>query len=110
MAFAIFNQRVEGQRKHGGRYVGGVWYPGVTGPIVIGASVQPSPGKDLELLPEGRRTTGAYTLYAVEPLVVEDVFQLFGEAYEVLHAESWQNGIIPHYKAVAAKMQAPGVL
>lgn len=110
MAFDIFNKTVTGTRKTGGAYVEGDWVPSPPVPLVLRTSVQPSPKKDLELLPEGRRESAAYSLFSKTEIQNGDIVVLFGENYEVLAVEIWQNGILPHYKGVAAKMQKEGSL
>ena len=110
MAFSAFERQIDGHRKTGGSYVNGDWVEAVPTDISVMSSVQPSPNKDLMLLPEGRREGGAYSLYSTSELRNGDVYFLYGDAYEVLAVEVWQNGILPHYKAVAARMQKEGSL
>lgn len=106
MAFAQFNQSISGSRKPAaaGVYVNGIWHPAPLEPITLHTSVQPTKPSDLELLPEGRRIDRSYTFYSREVVVEGDVLTVAGLPYEVLHVEVWQNRVIPHYKAIAVKM------
>jgi hypothetical protein len=104
MAFSQFNQSIEGRRKTGGEYVNGRWNPSADTPFSITASIQPANGIELQLLPEGRREAGAYSLRSSEEILTGDIFRLFGQDFEVLHAEIWQNSVIPHYLALCSEM------
>lgn len=106
MAFAGFNSALTIVRPGAGAYVSGVWVPGATGNIGIQGSIQPASGKDLQLLPEGRRVEAAYAVYTVSQVLLGDRTTIQGEAYEALAVQPWQNGVLPHYKAVFTKMQA----
>lgn len=106
MALARFNQTIQGRRARKGEYVGGIWRRGVEERITIQTSVQPSPEKDLALLPEGRRLNAAYTLYSRTEIIEGDIVKLYGADYEVLRVAVWRNGVQPHYRAIATKMQA----
>lgn len=108
MAFNVFNQTLTLQRTGPGGYTGGLWQEGTSGQVSIRSSVQPSSPKELQLLPEGRREAGAFTLYSKTEIRLEDVVMLFGDPYEILKVEIWQNRILPHYKAIAVKMQKEG--
>ncbi|HEU4402346.1 MAG TPA: hypothetical protein VFT43_09590 [Candidatus Polarisedimenticolia bacterium] len=92
-----------------GAYVDGVYAAGAPSTFAVRASVQPLRGRELEALPEGRRSRAAYRVYTDTLLrTVDDAnpdrIALFGEAYEVIAIEHWQNGILPHYKAVLSKL------
>lgn len=110
MAFSVFNREVTGYRPTVGSYVDGEWVKGAPVVLSIQTSVQPSPSQDLQLLPEGRRETGAYTLYTHTEVRNGDIFTLYGDEHEVLKVETWQNNIISHYKAIAVRMQKEGSL
>jgi len=105
MAFAEFNQTLSGTRNAAGSYVNGVWVNGAPANISLACSVQPSTGKEILLLPEGRRTESAYTLRSVAEIKEGDKFTIFGDVHEVLKVQVWQNGIISHYLGVATRIQ-----
>lgn len=104
MAFVEFNQTVNGVRRAAGTYVNGVFVPGAETPLSIESSVQPASEIELRLLPEARREDGAYSLRSESEIRNGDIFTLFGDEYEVLRLQVWQNGVIPHYMAVAVRM------
>lgn len=106
MAFDEFNQTLTGIRPSGGGYVNGVWTPGPFDPITIGASVQPSNENELKLLPEGRRVDGAYSLRSFTEIKEKDIITIYGDDYEVLKVQSWLNGVINHYLAIAVRVQS----
>lgn len=104
MAFAQFNQELIGYRPGKGAYANGIWVPGGASFISLLTSVQPAGESDLKLLPEGRREARAYTLYSRNLIAEEDIYLIQGEPYEVLRVGVWQNKVIPHYKAIASRM------
>lgn len=108
MAFGIFNQTVRMQRPVLGEYVDGVWvdYPPIQ--LTVKSSVQPVTPSKLQLLPEGRRLDARFTMYSKDELREQDEVFLRGAWYEILHVAPWQNGILPHYMAIAAKKQQEG--
>lgn len=110
MAFSQFNQPVTGFRRAPGSYVNGDWVAGASVALLIQASVQPASDKDLKLLPEGRREEAAYAIYSRTEIRNADIFVLFGFEHEVLQVAVWQNRVLPHYKAIAVRMQEAGVL
>lgn len=99
-------------RHRTGERVRGVWTPGPTTSDTFVGSVQPVKGKDLELLPIGRRDTGAVKVYSNTPLAVSveggttpgDVVVWQGRAWEIIAALPYQNGVINHYKYLATDM------
>lgn len=104
MAFAEFNQTVTGTRLGAGSYVNGVWTPSVPVALSIESSVQPASENQLLLLPEGRRTDGAYALRSESEIREKDVFSIYGNDHEVLRVQVWQNSIIPHWLGIAVRM------
>jgi len=93
-----------------GSYIAGVWQEASTTQFVILASVQPASAKQMMTLPEGRRQSSAYMLYTATLLrTVQDGRQpdrltIGGAVYEILQVGEWQNTIIPHYAAMAVKV------
>lgn len=102
--FAEFNQTITGTRPATGSYVDGVWTAGADAALSIEASVNPSTAQELQLLPEGRRTDGAYTLCTETEVLEGDVFSIYGDDHEVIRRQVWQNGILPHYLAICVRM------
>lgn len=105
MAFVEFNQTVTGVRRAAGTYINGVFVHGEESALSIKSSVQPASEIELRLLPEARREAGAYSLRSESEIRNGDIFTLFGDEYEVLRLQVWQNGVIPHYMAVAVRMK-----
>lgn len=82
---------------------------GAVTPVSILASVQPLQGKDVNLLPEGRKTSQAVWIYTDTQLIPltattnPDILLAFGSEFEVLTVEPWQSNVIPHYKCIGVK-------
>lgn len=100
----------------GGSYgTDGVWVSASTSSVLIQASVQPAPGKELLHLSESDRTRDARVIYTTTLLypVVEgaspreaDEITISGETFQVNKVEPWQHGSHPnvqHYKCLALK-------
>lgn len=115
--FEIFRIPVNLYRKAAGSYVNGVWVEGAETLILITASIQPTSGEEMLSLPEGRRNKKTYSLFTSTDinLIVgstnPDQVQIFGERYEVVRVEPWQNnppvfGIVNHYKFYAQALEA----
>ena len=99
--------------RQGGGYVDGLWVDSGETPIAITASVQPATGKDMQNLPEGRRNGAVFAVYtSTEIKTAEqgpsptkaDQLVIGGVRYEALHVEPWQNNVIPHYRALFARI------
>ena len=90
----------------------GDWVKGTTSQFTITASVQPLTGKEMELLPEGRRESQSYKLYSATKLLTvktapkdnADLVTYDGRNFEVLIVEDWQNSIINHYKIIVVEL------
>ena len=115
--FEIFRIPVTLYRQNVGAYVNGVWVPAGETPIVITASIQPTTGEDMLSIPEGRRNRKTYALFTSTKIEVihtganPDQVVIFGERYEVIKVEIWQNnppvfGIVNHYKFLASALEA----
>lgn len=112
MSFAVFRKSVTVRRTAPGSYVDGFWQEGglVTPAPVINASVQPATQDDMQLLPEGRRITGAYRLYTNDTLNLAigaqnaDRVSINGADYQVMAEADWSNGIIPHKSYLVARV------
>ena len=104
------------RRLSSGDYINGEWHTETeAAPFIIVASVQPLTPKEMKTLPEGRRNSQAYRIYTdIELHTIRDQnpdrVELFGQEFEILSVEIWQNQVIPHYKAIAVKLDQPAVL
>lgn len=102
---------------------GGASQPTVTisnSPTIISAtaSVQPLEGKDVQLIPEGRRDRESYTMFTSTQILgittqnPDQVTVLKGPftglVFEVISIEDWQNNsnftIVNHYKYIAMRL------
>ena len=115
--FEIFRVPLVAQRKALGSYVNGIWVEGALTPLPFTASIQPTTGEELLSLPEGRRDRKTYALFTSTKLNVArtginpDLVTVFGEVYEVVKVDIWQNrpdifGIINHYKVIVSALEA----
>jgi hypothetical protein len=93
-----------------GTYVDGIYVEAVGATVTIQASVQPTSEREVLALPEGRREKKSFTLYSDASLISlgqaqnPDRVILFGEEYEVIKKEEWQNNVINHYKYIVVKV------
>jgi hypothetical protein len=112
MAFAEFNQLLSATRPQQGQYVDGIWVDSPKSNYTLSTSVQPISPTDVEmfgaLLPEGRRVNNSFSLYSTQEMQLWDQVLIRGSWYEILYVAPWQNNIVPHYKAIAVKMQEEG--
>lgn len=109
----FFNQPIKITRQKPGKYVKGVWQPGDESTFTVQTSVQPTGKNDADNLPEGRRQDQSYALYTAigQPLKAaddgsqtqSDRAEIYGDIYEVMHTEQWQNGLIPHHRTLVVK-------
>lgn len=108
-----FRQATILYRQSGGAYVAGVWVESAETEIAITASIQPAPAKDLQNLPEGRRNSSVFAVYTdVEIMVSEqgasptkaDQLVIDGVRYEAVTTERWQNNVMPHWRALFARI------
>jgi hypothetical protein len=96
--FNIFRKDLTVKRKTAGSYVNGFWVAGTDTTLTIKASVQPLSGKDIELLPEGKRLAGGYKLFTNDSLKVAiegtgqdgDIVSIYGFDYEVVSVPATQ--------------------
>jgi hypothetical protein len=107
-----FRQSLTAERQTGG-YINGKWVIGTPTQVAFTASVQPANAKELQNLPEGRRTKSAFMLYTDTELLTSedgatpkkaDRITIAGDVFEVMTVERWQNQVIPHYSALVAKI------
>lgn len=99
-------------RHRTGSLVKGVWVQGQVESGTFVGSVQPVRGKDLDLLPIGRRDTGSVKVYSNTPLEVAseggnqpgDIVVWQGRQWEVVASLPYQNGVVDHYKYLATDL------
>ncbi len=100
----------------------GRWTEASAAPFTIQGSVQPLKGREMEALPEGRRAGSVFKIYTDTKLrTVDDKAQANPDritfrvpafdstaplrTYEVIQVFEWQNGIVPHYKAIVSLLE-----
>jgi hypothetical protein len=115
--FEIFRIPLNVTRYNPTTYVNGIPQPATFTNIPITASVQPTTGEEMLSLPEGRRNKKTFSLFTSTKinLIVgganPDQIDIFGERYEVVRVEPWQNnppvfGIVNHFKFYAQALEA----
>lgn len=115
--FEIFRVPLNVYRKNSGSYVNGVWVQVGETTIPITASIQPTTGEEMLSLPEGRRNRKTYSLFTSTKINLittstnPDQIDIFGERYEIIRVEPWQNnppvfGIVNHFKFYASALEA----
>ena len=76
--------------------INGIFVPGSTTTFQITASIQPAPGRTLDLLPEGYRGRGGQICFTSTPLrtalsgQVPDLVTYKGELHECVTVETWE--------------------
>lgn len=110
----IFRRPLQIIRKQAGFYNNaGKWVDGANSVgLTIQASVQPLLGKDVNTLPENRRSLESYCLYTNTSLTVlneltrlrGDIVVIGGKNYEIVSRHDWQNGIVDHYKYIVQRV------
>lgn len=106
-----FRQPVVGVRTDPSTETKGRLTPGSTTPLAFDASIQPLTGRERETLPEGLREKGAFRLYTSFALRTDnqkskepaDKVTLNDREHIVIRVEPWQNGVIPHFKAIVSE-------
>lgn len=99
-------------RKYPGTYSDGVWSEGSDYTFTISASVQPLSPREMEMLPEARRTKEAYKVFSSIKLIPAeetsqtnaDLLSIGGETFEVVSCGSYQSNVLSHYKAMVVKV------
>jgi hypothetical protein len=118
--FEIFRVPLNIYRKSAGSYVNGLWVEGSETTIPITASIQPASGEEMLSLPEGRRNRKTYCLFTSTKIELirgsgnstnPDQIQIYGERYEIIKVEPWQNNpavfsITNHYRIIASALEA----
>lgn len=107
-----FRQPIQVRQVTGGAYdANGRWSGETEVKETIQASVQPASPKDLLALEEGRRSRASFVLFSkskLESIGAQNPhrIKLFGDEYEVVGAEPWQNGVRPHFRYIVQKVAA----
>lgn len=115
--FEIFRVPLTLYRQNAGSYVNGIWTPTTETALQITASIQPTTGEEMLSLPELRRNKKTYSLFTstkinlLLPLKNPDQIVIFGERYEIVKVEIWQNNPavfsnVNHYKFYAQAFEA----
>lgn len=87
--------------------------PPVTSTVSAKASVQPTSGRDLQRLPEGKNTQDLVSIWTLEELklgdvglgILPDLVLYNGSTYEVEHVEPWTNHLgVTYFFGVARKV------
>lgn len=97
-------------RKIAGTFVDGIAVPAVATTVQIVASVQSPVGRDLDLVPEDRRSNESRVVFTADPLYTggeaaafeADHVSIDGVDFEVHRCEVWRqpNGDDPFYRAI----------
>lgn len=105
-----FRQPVTIVPRANGALVDGIYTEEAGTPTVIQASIQPTTPTDIKTLPEGKRESRSFKLYSDTSLTslsesqTPDRALLGGVEFEIVTKESWQNGVINHYKYIVVKI------
>lgn len=98
-----------------GTYVNGKWTKGEGVETPFKGTWQPADGRTMELLPEGKRGTETYICYA--PLDIpftvaesetgeeSDHILWQGLDFQIVRAEKWNNGLLPHWKLLCVRVK-----
>ena len=87
--------------------------PPTTATVSAKASVQPTSGRDLQRLPEGRNTQDLISVWTLETLqlgdvgagILPDLVLYNGSTYELEHVEPWTNHLgVTYYFGLARKV------
>ena len=105
----LFPRTIQAEHRTGS-FVRGDWGVTTVENFTFTGSVQPLTGKETEFLPENRRDTGLVKIYSNAPLAVSlegsntagDVVIWAGKRWEVVQELVYANGLVEHYKYIAA--------
>lgn len=96
-----------------GERVNGRWVEGDETRTEFAGTWQPASGKDMEKLPEGKRSDETFKCFApidieftaadTEKGVSGDRIEKDGKRYEVILAAQWNNGLLPHWELMCQR-------
>ena len=90
-------------RAAAGEYVAGVWVAGEASEVTGRAQITPARGRDLERLPEGRRSASTIRIITTLEMRLGDVVTWRGVEWEVDTVQDW--GLIAgYYDALATQV------
>lgn len=97
-------------RRAAATYVAGILTPGATSTLSIVAAVVPATGRDLERLPEARRSVETRAVFTATALKIgaqaapyeSDLVSIEGDSWEVQHLETWP-GLAGYYRAIVQR-------
>jgi len=106
---SCFRRQIAIKRSATPTIVDGYVVPGVLTDDIIYASVQPLKQEEVKNLPEGRRSRDPQYIFTdtflnLADSQIKDFVLLNGESYEIEQRETWQNGVINHYKYLVIKV------
>lgn len=105
----LFNRILTYYSLTGSRGADGRWVDVITGPKTCKGTAQPVTARDLEATEQGRQEQGQIKIYTSTALTVSvqgggagDHVLFDGAYWEIIQRMPNQNGIISHYKYIAA--------
>lgn len=110
---SFFGRLQQARRRPVGEYIDGIWTEGDWSAFTFIGTIQPLTGKQFDRLPEERRERAGYNVFTATALrsledgANPDQVYAFGRWHEVVAVEPWQNGILPHYKAIIQQVLDP---
>lgn len=111
---SFFGKPIQGITYTGGGYDDNTGYigEGTPTPITINGTIQPTTGKDLDAIPENRRSSASYKIYSFDELHIADTDEeqsdeltIRGKQFEVIAKLPWQNDLINHFKYIVSKKE-----
>lgn len=101
------------RQKNEGSYINGRWQPtSKLETFEIVASIQPIDGNQLQLLPEGERTSEMRNLYTATKLntanedktINADIILIGSDYWEVQKVETWSPNLLNHFKCLIVRI------
>ena len=112
-----FRQATTLFRPQAGSFVDGDWVTPGYDSVAITASIQPAPAKDVANLEEGLRNGSVFAVISetelkvaeqatndVDPGTEADELEIDSVRYKAVTTERWQNAVIPHWRALFARI------
>ncbi len=109
---SLFNTRTLSVIRTAGSWVNGKWVKVDQPAFSITGSWQPIPGDVLELAQDSKRSRKIFECFTYTQVFAtdqttnkpSDIIEVDGDQYEIIELDSWQNGIISHYKFRATRI------